>query len=112
LDVIFRGKSSSERDEAQVDVFYASRSIPVVDVTPVLSLTPQPTMTPTSGSAPAATPTPRPAVNPVAPSPAPPSLSLGPVALPLVSLGGLVLVALGVVVAGVLALHPLWARRR
>jgi hypothetical protein len=112
LDVTFRGKARSEGDEAHVDVFYASRSTPAVDVTPVPVFTPQPTMTPPPRSTPTATPTPRPAVNPVAPSPAPPVLSLGPVNLPLVSLGGLFLVVLVVVVVGVLALRPLWARRR
>jgi hypothetical protein len=49
-------------------------------------------------------------VNTEAPPPAPPSLSLGPVNLPLVSLGGLLLAAL--IVVGVLALRPLWAGRR
>jgi hypothetical protein len=112
LDVTFRGEAEGEESEAQVDVFYASRPVPEVEVTPVPAFTPQPTTAPTPGSAPAPTPTPRPAVNPVAPSSAPPSLSLGPVNLPLVSLGGLFLVALVVVVVGVLALRPLWAGRR
>jgi hypothetical protein len=112
LDLTFRGEVEGEEGDPQVDVFYASRPVPEVEVTPVPAFTPQPTMPPTSRSAPTATPTPRPAVNPVAPSPAPPSLSLGPVNLPLVSLGGLFLVALVVVVVGVLALRPLWAGRR
>jgi hypothetical protein len=111
LDVTFRSGLESEEGEAQMDVFYASRPVPAVEVTPVPAFTPQPTMPPTSGSTPTATPTPRPAVNPVAPSPASPSLSLGSVTLPLVSLGGLFLVALVVVVVGVVALRPPWARR-
>jgi hypothetical protein len=112
LDVTFRGESRSEGDEPRVDVFYASRPVPEVEVTPVPAFTPQPTMTPMSGSTPTATPTPHPALNPVPPSLAPPSLSLGPVNLPLASLGGLFLAALIVVVVGVVALRPLWAGRR
>jgi hypothetical protein len=110
LDVTFRGEAESEEGEAQVDVLYASRSVPVVEVIPVLAFAPQPTTTPTPGPTPTATPTPRPAVNAEAPSPAPPSLSLGPVNLPLVSLGGLLLAAL--IVVGVLVTRPLWAGRR
>jgi hypothetical protein len=112
LDVTFRGETESEGGEAQMDVFYASRPVPAVEVTPGPAFTSQPTMPPMSGSTPTVTPTPRPTVNPGAPSPAPPSLSLGPVNLPLASLGGLLLAALIVVVVGVVALRPLWAGRR
>jgi hypothetical protein len=110
--VTFRGETESEGGEAQMDVFYASRPVPAVEVTPGPAFTSQPTMSPTSGSTPTVTPTPLPTVNPIAPSPAPPSLSLGPVNLPLVSLGGLLLAALIVVVVGVVALRPLWAGQR
>jgi hypothetical protein len=112
LDVTFRSGLESEEGEEQVDVFYASRSVPAVEVIPLPAFTPQPTVVSTPGFAPTATPTPRPAVNPVAPSPAPPTLSLGPVNLPLVSLGGLFLAALMVVVVGILSLRPPWVRRR
>ena len=111
LDVTFRGRVEGEAGDPQVDVFWVSRSIPAVEVTPVLAFTPQPTMAAMPVSTPTVTLTPRPAVNPVAPSPAPPSLSLGPVTLPLMSLGGLLLAVLLVFVAGVLALRPPWARR-
>ena len=110
LDVTFRGEAESEEGEVQVDVLYASRAVPAVEVTPVPLFTSQPTATPTPRPTPTATPTPRPAVNTEAPPPAPPSLSLGPVNLPLVSLGGLLLAAL--IVVGVMALRPLWAGRR
>lgn len=112
LDVIFRGEVESEEGEVQVDVFYANRSVPVVEVTPVPVFTPQPTMTPTPGPTPMPTPTLRPTVNAGAPSPSPPSLSLGPVTLPLLSLGGILLAALIVLAVAVLALGPLRARRR
>ena len=114
LDVTFRGEAKGEEGEAQVDVFYASRSVPAVEVTPAPAFTLQPTATPTPTprSIATATPTLPPAVNAVAPSPVPPSLSLGPVTLPLASLGGLLLAALIVVVVGVLTLRPPWARRR
>jgi len=112
LDVTFRGGVEGEGGELQVDVFYAGRSVPAVEVTPVPALTPQPALEPTPGPTPAATLTPRPTVNPAAPSPAPPSISLGPVTLPLMSLGGLLLAALTVIVVGVLALRPLRARGR
>jgi len=111
LDVTFRGEVEGEEGDPQVDVFYAGRSVPAVEVAPVPALTPYPTMTQTPGPAPTATPTPRPVVNPAAPSSAPPSLSLGPVTLPLMSLGGLFLAALIVLVVGVLALRPTWLRR-
>ncbi len=117
LDVTFRGEAEGEEGEAQVDahqvgVFYASRSVPAVEVTPAPAFIPQPTATPTPRSTPTPAPAPPPAVSAVAPSPAPPSLSLGPVTLPLASLGGLLLTALIVVVVGVLTLRPPWARRR
>jgi len=110
LDVTFPGEAEGEEGEAQVDVFYASRSVPAVDVTPAPAFIPQPTMTPTPGSTPTPTPTPRPTVNAAAPSPAPPSLSLGPVSLPLMSLGGLFLAALMVV--GVVVTRALRLGRR
>lgn len=110
LDVTFRGEVESEEGEAQVDVFYASRSVPVMEVTPMPAFTPQPTMTPTPGPTPTPTPTPRPAGNTEAPPPAPPSVSLGPVTLPLASLGGLLLVALMVV--GVVVTRALRLGRR
>jgi len=112
LDVAFRGEVEGEEGEAQVDVFYAGRSVPVVEVTPVPVFTPRPTMTPTPGPTPMPTPTPRPAVSAEAPSLAPPALSLGPVTLPLLSLGGILLAGLIVVVVAFLALRPPWARRR
>jgi hypothetical protein len=112
LDVTFRGQAKGERDDSQVDVFCAGRSVPAVELTPVPVFTPQPALAPTPRSIPAATPTPRPAVNAAAPSPAPPSLSLGPVTLPFMSLGGLLLAALIVLVVGVLTLRPPWTGRR
>ena len=98
--------------EVQVDVLYTSRSVPVVDVTPMPDLTPRPTMTPTPGPTPMPTPTPRPAMDSQAPLPAPPSLSLGPVTLPILSLGGILVAGLIVAVVVFLALGPLSARRR
>jgi hypothetical protein len=112
LDVTFRGEVESEKGGARVDVLYTGRSVPVVEVTPVPVFTPRPTMTPTPGPTPMPTPTPRPAVDAEAPSPAPPSLSLGPVTLPLLSLWGILLAGLIVVVVVFLALGPLSARRQ
>jgi len=110
LDVTFRSEAESEEGEAQVDVLYASRSVPAVEVPPVPAFAPQPTMTPPPALTPTPTPTPRPALNTEAPAPAPPSLSLGPVNLPLMSLGGILLAAL--IVVGVLVTRSLWTRRR
>jgi hypothetical protein len=112
LHVTFREEREDEEGEAQMAVRYISRSVPVVEVISVSAFTPLPTMTPMPGATPMPTPTPRPAVNPEAPSPGPPSLSLGPLTLPLLSVGGILLAALLVVVVGFLALRPPWARRR
>jgi hypothetical protein len=112
LHVTFREETEDEEGEAQMTMRYVSRSVPVVEVTPVPAFTPRPTMTPVLEATPMPTPTPRPAVNPEAPSPGPPSLSLGPLTLPLLSVGGILVAALLVVVVGFLALRPPWVRRR
>jgi uncharacterized protein (DUF736 family) len=110
LDVAFRGETEEEGAK-QVDVWHTSRAVPAVAVTPAPTFTPQPTATPTSMPLPTATP--RPTVNPETPMPSPPSLELGPINLPLTSVGGILLAALIVVgVVGAVATRGLWTGRQ
>jgi hypothetical protein len=107
LAAILATTSLDEARQPQPVLLHMQRAIEPLQVDVRTLITPQPTATATPTPTPLPTATPRPAVNTQAPAPGPAVIEAGPVALPLLALGG-VLVA-GLIVAAVLVVS---ARRR
>jgi hypothetical protein len=109
LDVAFRAEVATDEgdgDEGEEDLrpalVHLAREVAVVEAKPTPAYTPQPTATPTPGPTATPTATPRPTVVGEAPTPAPPTVGMGPLSLPVMAVGGLVvavLLVVGVIVA-------------
>jgi hypothetical protein len=102
LDVAFRARMPGESaGQTRPDVVHARRAVAVVTEEQEPAYTPVPTVTPLPTATPAPTPSPRAPVEAAPPPSGPPSVTFGPLSLPLMAMGGIGLAL--IIVLGVLA---------